>query len=128
MIDPTDDDGAILDEFSLCKGLYVNEPPPGQQVNACFALHHGLQRVEVRLLRKVKADEEVFVFYGAGYPRDYLISKQCTGFASVALQIESNGDCDLLLVGEKKIALTDLGWCASSNESLLCKAIPYLSM
>jgi hypothetical protein len=71
ILDPTDDEGNLLQEFVPYQGVYLNEPPPGSLAKAAFVYNHPRQRYEIWLLKAVERDEEVFQYYGKTYFRDY---------------------------------------------------------
>ena len=74
VLDPTDEKGALLPEFVSYLVCYLNEPPPGHTPKAVFAYNQPRQRYEVWLLQAVRQDEEVFIYYGDKYMRDYPIN------------------------------------------------------
>lgn len=74
VLDPTDDNGNLLLEFIPYLVCYINEPPPGQPAKAAFVYNQPRQRYEVWLLQAVEQDEEVFLYYGKHYVRDYPIN------------------------------------------------------
>lgn len=74
VLDPTDDHGNLLPEFIPYLVCYINEPPPGCPAKAAFVYNQPRQRYEVWLLQTVWQDEEVYLYYGEHYVRDYPIN------------------------------------------------------
>jgi hypothetical protein len=74
VLDPTDEQGTLLPEFIPCLVCYINEPPPGCPSKAAFVYNQPRQRYEVWLLQAVQQDEEVYLYYGKHYVRDYPIN------------------------------------------------------
>ena len=96
MLDPTDEDGKLLQEYvGVPSVLYCNEPPPNVQPNAYFrrqassdagavgdfgvdgdcggdadATHSRGPSITVVLARAISANEEVTIDYGLFYKRD----------------------------------------------------------
>lgn len=69
LLDPTDEDGKLLQEYvGVPSVLYCNEPPPNVKPNAYY--HTTGQSVTVVLARAIRANEEVTVDYGELYNRD----------------------------------------------------------
>lgn len=69
LLDPTDEDGNLLQEYvGVPSVLYCNEPPPNVKPNAYY--HTTGQSVTVVLARAIRANEEVTVDYGELYNRD----------------------------------------------------------
>lgn len=73
VLDPTDEEGELCPEFIPYLVIYINEPPPGKPCKAAFVYNRPRQRYEVWLLQAVEKDEEVYVYYGLNYIRDYSI-------------------------------------------------------
>ena len=76
-LDPTDDEGTLLSEFSSCIVCYINESPPESSPQAAFVYNWPRQRYEVWLLNTVEQDEEIFLYYGKYYLRDYPFNTTC---------------------------------------------------
>jgi hypothetical protein len=76
-LDPTDEEGALLPEFSSSIVSYINESPPGFLPQAAFVYNRPRRRYEVWLLHEVGQDEEVFLYYGKYYLRDYSFNTTC---------------------------------------------------
>ena len=74
VLDPTDEEGKLLAEFTPYLVCYINEPPPGCPSKATFVYNQPRQRYEVWLLQPVEQDEEVYLYYGKNYIRDYPIN------------------------------------------------------
>ncbi len=74
VLDPTDEQGNLLPEFIPYIACYVNEPPPDSPTKTAYVYNRPRQRYEVWLLHAVAQDEEVFVYYGGQYLRDYPIN------------------------------------------------------
>jgi hypothetical protein len=74
ILDPTDEEGELLPECIPYLGLYINEPPPGHPSKAAFVYNQPRQRYEVWLLQMVEQDEEIYLYYGSKYVRDYPIN------------------------------------------------------
>jgi|WetSurMetagenome_2_1015567.scaffolds.fasta_scaffold89996_2 hypothetical protein len=74
ILDPTDDEGNLTPEFVPYIVSYINEPPPEYQAKSVFVYNRPRQRYEVWLLQAVEPDEEIFLFYGRNYMRDYPFS------------------------------------------------------
>ena len=74
VLDPTDDDGDLYPEFENYLVGYINEPPPKFPSKAAFVFNLPRQRYEVWLLKAIEKDEEVYLFYGKNYFRDYPIN------------------------------------------------------
>jgi hypothetical protein len=70
-LDPTDEDGALLPEFTASVVCYINESPPGAAPQAAFVYNQPRLRYEVWLLHAVERDEEIFLYYGKHYLREY---------------------------------------------------------
>ena len=91
VLDPTDDRGDLMPEFEdRCLGLFANEPPPGTPVNAAFAFSPRRRAIEIWTLHPVARGQEIFVFYGSGYERSYLISEELCGFSNIALVLNDD--------------------------------------
>jgi|WetSurMetagenome_2_1015567.scaffolds.fasta_scaffold532545_2 hypothetical protein len=73
VLDPTDEDGKLLPEFKPYIVSYLNEPPPGFKQKAVFVYNQARQRYEVWLIQPVEPDEEVYLYYGKRYLRNYSI-------------------------------------------------------
>jgi hypothetical protein len=78
-LDPSDERGVILPEFRDCIVCYINEPPPGHLSKAAFVYNQPRQRQEVWLLQAVGPGEEVYLYYGKQFLRDYPINSACDG-------------------------------------------------
>jgi len=74
VLDPTDEQGTLLPEFIPYLVCYINEPPPGCPCKAVFVFNQPRNRYEIWLLQAVQQDEEVYLYYGKHYVRDYPIS------------------------------------------------------
>ena len=74
VLDPTDEDGNLLPEFIPYLVCYINEPPPGCPCKAAFVYNQPRKRYEIWLLQAVQQEEEVFLYYGSHYVRDYPIN------------------------------------------------------
>jgi hypothetical protein len=74
VLDPTDEEGNLLPEFIPYLVLYINEPPPGAPSKAAFVYNQPRGRYEVWLLKPVHQDEEIYLYYGRNYVRDYPIN------------------------------------------------------
>jgi hypothetical protein len=74
VLDPTDEQGKLLPEFIPYLVCYINEPPPGCPSKAAFVYNQPRQRYEVWLLQAVQQDEEVYLYYGKHYARDYPVN------------------------------------------------------
>ena len=74
VLDPTDDNGNLLPEFTPYLVCYINEPPPERPAKAAFVYNQPRRRYEVWLLQAVEQDEEVYLYYGRHYMRDYPIN------------------------------------------------------
>jgi hypothetical protein len=74
VLDPTDENGNLLPEFIPYLVSYINEPPPEFLPKAAFVYNQPRQRYEVWLLQAVEQDEEVYLYYGKHYIRDYPIN------------------------------------------------------
>ena len=70
-LDPTDEEGALLPEFTSSIVCYINESPPESLPQAAFIYNRPRSRYEVWLLHAVEQDEEIFLYYGKYYIRDY---------------------------------------------------------
>ena len=71
VLDPTDEEGNLVPEFIPYLVCYINEPPPECPAKAAFVYNQPRQRYEVWLLQGVEQDEEVYLYYGRQYVRDY---------------------------------------------------------
>jgi hypothetical protein len=78
VLDPTDEDGELLPEFAPFIVSYAHEPPPKIHQTAAFVYDRPRQRYEVWLMNPVERDEEVFLYYGNHYLRDYPINLNST--------------------------------------------------
>jgi hypothetical protein len=76
VLDPTDEDGAILPEFSGGIVLYLNENPPGAVPKATFVWNVPRRRYELWLQKAAAQDEEIYVYYGSQYFRDYPVDAE----------------------------------------------------
>ena len=76
-LDPTDAEGALLPEFASSIVSYINESPPGILPQAAFVYNRPRRRYEVWLLHAVEQDEEIFLYYGKYYLRDYPYNSTC---------------------------------------------------
>jgi hypothetical protein len=78
VLDPTDKEGALLAEFIPYLVHYINEPPPGYPSKAAFVYNRARQRFEVWLLQGVEKDDEIFLYYGKHYVRDYPVNAEAS--------------------------------------------------
>lgn len=74
VLDPTDDDGNLAEEFIPYIAGYINEPPPDHKAKSAYVYNLPRRRYEAWLLQAVERDEEIFVYYGEKYFRDYPIN------------------------------------------------------
>lgn len=74
VLDPTDEEGHLLLEFAPYIAAYVNEPAPALLANPAIVHNRTRQRCEVWLLHAVGEGDEVYLYYGEQYIRDYPIS------------------------------------------------------
>ena len=74
VLDPTDDEGKLADEFIPFIAAYINEPPPDRNAKSAYVYNQPRLRYEAWLLQAVERDEEIFVYYGEKYFRDYPIN------------------------------------------------------
>lgn len=79
VLDPTDEEGNLLAEFTSYVACYVNEPPPGCFPNSAFVHNRPRHRCEIWLIAPIGQDQEVFIYYGGNYVRNYPISDQASG-------------------------------------------------
>ena len=90
VLDPTDEEGNLIPEFIPYLVCYINEPPPEWPAKAAFVYNQPRQRYEVWLLQAVEQDEEVYLYYGRHYLRNYPInSNACDGRFSHFSPLES---------------------------------------
>jgi hypothetical protein len=75
-LDPTDEDGELLPEFASGIVCYINENPPGSVPKASFVYNLPRSRYEVWLQQGVEQDEEIFLYYGNRYFRDYPVDAE----------------------------------------------------
>jgi hypothetical protein len=75
-LDPTDEDGELLPEFAPGIVCYLNENPPGGVPKASFVYNLPRCRYEVWLQEGVEQDEEIFLYYGNQYFRDYPVDAE----------------------------------------------------
>ncbi|MBN1438566.1 MAG: SET domain-containing protein [Anaerolineales bacterium] len=75
LLDPSDENGELLPEFTNHLAGLVNEPPPGCAANAVFAYNRVRARFEVWLQNAVRAGEEIYAYYGSRYRRDYPVGE-----------------------------------------------------
>jgi hypothetical protein len=76
VLDPADEEGVLLPEFSTSLALLVNENPPGAVPKASFVWNAPRNRYEVWLRQAVAQDEEIYLFYGSQYFRDYPVDAE----------------------------------------------------
>jgi hypothetical protein len=76
-LDPTNEEGDLLPEFTSFIVCYLNEPPPESLPKAAFVYNQPRQRHEVWLLQAVEQGEEVYLYYGKYYLRDYPSNRAC---------------------------------------------------
>lgn len=76
ILDPTDDLGNLLPQFASHLVCYINEPPPGCPAKAVFVYNQLHERYEIWLLHPVDEGEEIFIYYGSSYRRDYPVNHQ----------------------------------------------------
>lgn len=74
VLDPTDEQGNLLPEFIPYLVCHINEPPPHCASKAAFVFNQPRNRYEIWLLQAVQHDEEVYLYYGKHYARDYPIN------------------------------------------------------
>lgn len=74
VLDPTDEEGLLAEEFIPYLAGYINEPPPQQPVKSAYVYNQPRARYEAWLVQPVAKDEEIFVSYGRHYLRDYPIN------------------------------------------------------
>jgi hypothetical protein len=80
LFDPTDENGTILQEYTHNIPLYINEPPPGYLNNCCWVFHSHSDfgqttTLEIWTFREIKKGEQLFIFYGNDYHREYSINR-----------------------------------------------------
>jgi hypothetical protein len=73
-IDPTLGWEDILPELGNIIVPYLNEPPPGNQPNCLWHLRPSLPP-QILAARDIPSGEELFLYYGTGYPRTYPIQE-----------------------------------------------------
>jgi hypothetical protein len=71
VLDPTDEEGELRPEFAGGIVLYLNENPPGAVPKASFVWNAPRNRYEVWLRQAAAQDEEIYLYYGRSYSRDY---------------------------------------------------------
>jgi hypothetical protein len=76
VLDPTDAEGVLLPEFSTSLALLVNENPPGAVPKASFVWNSPRNRYEVWLRQAAAQDEEIHLYYGSQYFRDYPVDAE----------------------------------------------------
>jgi len=76
VLDPGGEEGDLLPEFAPGIVLFLNENPPGSVPKASFVYNIPRQRYEVWLQQAVERDEEIFLFYGSQYFRDYPVDAE----------------------------------------------------
>jgi hypothetical protein len=78
--DPTDEKGQISPPFISHTPLYINEPPPPFQNNCCWVFHKKddfdqTTNLEIWTFREIKKGNQLFIFYGNDYFREYPINR-----------------------------------------------------
>ncbi len=76
VLDPADEEGVLLPEFSTSLALLVNENPPGAAPKASFVWNVPRGRYEVWLRQAAAQDEEIYIYYGSQYFRDYPVDDE----------------------------------------------------
>jgi hypothetical protein len=71
VLDPADEEEALLPDFANGIVFYLNENPPGAVPKASFAWNVPRDRHEVWLQQAAAQDEEIYLYYGGQYFRDY---------------------------------------------------------
>jgi len=74
--DPTLCTNKLLPEFDHCVVHRLNEPSPGLQQN-CRWVRRKYQPSEIWTLRDIEPGEELLLYYGDGYQRNYEINREC---------------------------------------------------
>jgi len=79
LYDPTDEEGQIMQKFKNNVCIYINEPPP-QKLNNCAWVFTTLDSfeettlLEIWTFREIQPEEELYIFYGEEYHRNYEIN------------------------------------------------------
>jgi hypothetical protein len=76
VLDPTDEEGGLAPEYAAGIVLYVNENPPGAAPKASFVWNAPRSRYEVWLREAAAQDEEIYLYYGSRYFRDYPVDEE----------------------------------------------------
>jgi hypothetical protein len=76
VLDPTDPEGELASEFEAGIVLYINENPPGAVPKASFVWNAPRNRYEVWLRLAAAQDEEIYLYYGSQYFRDYPVDAE----------------------------------------------------
>lgn len=116
LLDPTDEQGILFPSFRSFLAGYLNEPPVNHQPKAAFVFNQPRQRYEVWLMKPVDEAEEIFIYYGEQYPRDYPIDTASTrehvSFripAESLLSLDLRGNPHLLNFHDDQLEDIDLG-------------------
>lgn len=75
-VDPTLCTDLLLPEFDHCIVTKINEPPKGFSQN-CYWVRKKRKPPEIWSIRDIQFGEELFIYYGSGYQRDYEIDGNC---------------------------------------------------
>jgi hypothetical protein len=73
-IDPTLGDANVRLELNNVVVPFLNEPPTGNLPNCLWQLRPALPAL-IRAARNITAEEELFLYYGTGYPRTYSVEE-----------------------------------------------------
>lgn len=126
ILDPTDDDGNILPEFTdtnganLCEyaGIYINEPSVDQFPNCVFAVNS--EKIEIWSVRNILEGEELLIFYGKGVYREYLLSQFLFGVSNFTLYFE-HGQLSFVEIDSIRILVDNI---SGVSKELIFKQLP----
>uniref|UniRef100_A0A6C0CMS3 SET domain-containing protein n=1 Tax=viral metagenome TaxID=1070528 RepID=A0A6C0CMS3_9ZZZZ len=78
-IDPTDSEGVLIPKYKFNPALLINEPSPGELPNLRWVINSKTGRVELRTTTFLEKGQELLIWYGDNYKRDYDInSEECS--------------------------------------------------
>ena len=100
VIDPTDDEGKILELYRDNPTLYINEPPPGKSINCRFVEDDSIEHYWVYTCVSIKSGDQLYIFYGKEYEREYTINQNDKvyrngSFKLPLLKIDKKGKLDV---------------------------------
>ena len=153
ILDPTSDEsGSLLSKYRISYdcisdedlqkllmdfgGLYINEPGMDQVPNCCFVYNESFDKVEIWSIKNIKKDEELLLFYGAGFDRFYLLSQYLYNITNLCIILKNQGNDVIIKINDISLSYSihgKLGLQELLSElpdectMILCELLPLLN-